>query len=162
MEQSYRIRGRDITPGDLDTIRGLVVEHWTEGRTVISRLLCERWNWLQPNGPVIGYQKVLSDIVGRWGKPARSDRPDSVFAKQSGEDCKKYTNSIIDDGNGAGRGTCFFEEITLEDRVSGSREERKGRLLRQVRQGRAAGNAPAGEGFQSGPPKPVGWQGTPE
>ena len=94
--------------------------------------------------------------------PARSDRPDSVFAKQSGGDCKKYNNSIIDDGNGAGRGTCFFEEITLEDRSSGSRGERKGRLLRQVRQGRAAGNAPAGEGFQSGPPKPVGWQGSPE
>lgn len=50
MEQSYRIRGRDITPGDLDTIRDLVAEHWTKGRTVISRLLCERWNWLQPNG----------------------------------------------------------------------------------------------------------------
>jgi len=50
MEQTYHIRGRDITPGDLDTIRGLVAQHWDKGRTVISRLLCEHWNWLQANG----------------------------------------------------------------------------------------------------------------
>jgi hypothetical protein len=50
MEQAYHIRGRDITPDDLDTIRGLVAQHWDKGRTVISRLLCEHWDWRQANG----------------------------------------------------------------------------------------------------------------
>lgn len=50
MEQTYSIRGRDITPADLDTIRGLVAEHWAKGRSDISRRLCKHWNWLQPNG----------------------------------------------------------------------------------------------------------------
>jgi len=50
MEQAYHIRGRDITPGDLETIRSLVAQHWDKGRTVISRLLCEHWNWRQANG----------------------------------------------------------------------------------------------------------------
>lgn len=50
MEPAYRIRGRDITSADLDIIRGLVADHWAKGRSVISRRLCEHWNWLQPNG----------------------------------------------------------------------------------------------------------------
>ena len=28
----------------------MIAQHWRQGRTYISRLLCERWHWRQPNG----------------------------------------------------------------------------------------------------------------
>ena len=49
-EALYKIRGRQIGTDDLQDIRTTVTEHWTSGRTAISRLLCERWDWRQPNG----------------------------------------------------------------------------------------------------------------
>lgn len=49
-EPLYFIRGRHIGPKDLNDIRCVVSEHWAKGRTTISRLLCERWNWRQPSG----------------------------------------------------------------------------------------------------------------
>ncbi len=49
-ETIYRIRGRHISHPDLAIIQSAVTQHWSKGRTAISRLICERWNWRQPNG----------------------------------------------------------------------------------------------------------------
>ena len=49
-QQTYQIRGRYIDRNDLDTIRRIVTAHWTQGRSAISRILCEQWNWYQANG----------------------------------------------------------------------------------------------------------------
>jgi len=49
-EAMYQIRGRHIGPDELHDIRSTITEHWISGRTAISRLLCERWAWRQPNG----------------------------------------------------------------------------------------------------------------
>jgi hypothetical protein len=49
-EVLYQIRGRKITVDDLNDIRATVLDHWASGRSAISRLLCERWDWRQPNG----------------------------------------------------------------------------------------------------------------
>jgi len=49
-EALYRIRGRQIGADDLQDIRATIADHWARGRSAISRLLCERWNWRQPNG----------------------------------------------------------------------------------------------------------------
>lgn len=49
-EARYHIRGRHIGPDDLHEIRAAISEHWSSGRSAISRLLCERWDWRQPNG----------------------------------------------------------------------------------------------------------------
>ena len=46
----YTIRGREIGPKDLETIRGCIREKWTLGRTAISKALCRQWDWTQPNG----------------------------------------------------------------------------------------------------------------
>jgi hypothetical protein len=43
-------RKRVITPNDISFISQVIQEHWSEGRTVISRKLCEAWNWRQTNG----------------------------------------------------------------------------------------------------------------
>jgi hypothetical protein len=49
-EVLYQIRGRKLAVDDLNDIRATVLDHWSSGRSAISRLLCERWNWRQPNG----------------------------------------------------------------------------------------------------------------
>ena len=49
-ESLYHIRGRHIGPDDLHDIRTMISDHWASGRTAISRLLCEYWDWRQPNG----------------------------------------------------------------------------------------------------------------
>jgi hypothetical protein len=44
------IRKRVITSQDLNFIQAVVYEHWDKGRTQISKILCTKWNWVQPNG----------------------------------------------------------------------------------------------------------------
>jgi hypothetical protein len=43
-------RQRVITDADLRFIRQLIAEHPRAGRRELSYLLCEAWNWVQPNG----------------------------------------------------------------------------------------------------------------
>jgi hypothetical protein len=50
MEQKLILRGRPVTPQDLDLIRSVVDQHQERGRTFISKQLCRIWNWHQPNG----------------------------------------------------------------------------------------------------------------
>jgi len=44
------IRKRTITDTDLQFIQSTIDQHWTRGRTHISKILCQKWNWTQPNG----------------------------------------------------------------------------------------------------------------
>jgi len=44
------IRKRTITSADLDFIQNIIFQHWDKGRTNISKILCQEWNWVQPNG----------------------------------------------------------------------------------------------------------------
>ncbi len=48
--ESLIIRNREITAKDLIFIQAVVYENWDKGRTHISRVLCQKWNWIQPNG----------------------------------------------------------------------------------------------------------------
>lgn len=43
-------RKRDITQSDLSFILKVIDEYRSEGRSAISRRLCEAWNWRQANG----------------------------------------------------------------------------------------------------------------
>jgi len=53
-----RYRGRRITPENILYIRELIAGHPGESRRAISKLLCEAWQWRQPNG-------ALCDMVCR-------------------------------------------------------------------------------------------------
>jgi len=44
------IRKRTITEKDIPPIQATVNCHWDKGRKHISRVLCQEWNWRQPNG----------------------------------------------------------------------------------------------------------------
>ncbi|MDZ7310504.1 MAG: DUF4338 domain-containing protein, partial [candidate division KSB1 bacterium] len=50
MEKEIQIRGRIITPDDLELIRHLLATEGHRGRTHLSRRLCRIWNWRQANG----------------------------------------------------------------------------------------------------------------
>jgi len=44
------IRKRTITSADLEFIQNIIYQNWDKGRTQISKILCQKWNWVQPNG----------------------------------------------------------------------------------------------------------------
>lgn len=50
MEKEIQIRGRLISPDDLQFIRQLLASEGHKGRTHISRRLCRIWQWRQSNG----------------------------------------------------------------------------------------------------------------
>ncbi len=58
MDAIITYRKRIITQDDLCFIRRVIEEHWSEGRSAISRLLCQAWDWRQTNGQ-------LKDVVCR-------------------------------------------------------------------------------------------------
>lgn len=47
---SFRIRGKLLTEADLVRIRSLMVQHPDEGRSQLSKRICQSFGWRQPNG----------------------------------------------------------------------------------------------------------------
>ena len=58
MESLLRFRGREITAQDAAFIRTLITSHPGASRYLLSKKLCEAWDWRQPNG-------ALRDMVSR-------------------------------------------------------------------------------------------------
>jgi hypothetical protein len=58
VEVILKYRGRLVTDADVAFIRTLISENPKATRRALSRLLCEAWNWVQPNG-------ALRDMVCR-------------------------------------------------------------------------------------------------
>jgi hypothetical protein len=54
----FKYRGRVVTEADAAFIRELIAQNPTASRRALSKLLCETWNWVQPNG-------ALCDMVCR-------------------------------------------------------------------------------------------------
>jgi len=50
MEKVMVIQGQKITPADINLIRKLLADHSSWNRTQLSRELCKKWRWLQPDG----------------------------------------------------------------------------------------------------------------
>ena len=48
------IRGLHITAEVLEEIRQVIEQNWEKGRTAISRILCQKWDWRQNNGQLKG------------------------------------------------------------------------------------------------------------
>lgn len=51
----FRYRGRHLDTEDIQFIRSLISQHYTRGRSHISKTLCEAWQWVQPNGKLKEY-----------------------------------------------------------------------------------------------------------
>jgi len=50
MDFVFEYRHRKVTASDVDFIRELITDHPTDSRRSLSKLLCEAWDWRQPNG----------------------------------------------------------------------------------------------------------------
>lgn len=50
MDVRLRYRGRDLTDCDITFIRELIAAHPGVSRRALSAVLCEAWDWRQPNG----------------------------------------------------------------------------------------------------------------
>lgn len=46
----FRYRFRELTQADIEVVRQIITEYQAKGRTFISRILCQHWDWRQPNG----------------------------------------------------------------------------------------------------------------
>jgi hypothetical protein len=51
----FRYRARQLDSQDIQFIRAIISEHYQRGRSHISRVLCEAWQWVQPNGKLKEY-----------------------------------------------------------------------------------------------------------
>ena len=51
----FRYRSRQLDHDDIRFIQALISKHSKRGRSYISRLLCEAWQWVQPNGKLKEY-----------------------------------------------------------------------------------------------------------
>ena len=58
MDGEIRCRGKTYTSKEIDEIREVIAAHPGKSRWFISRELCRKWNWIQPNG-------VLKDMICR-------------------------------------------------------------------------------------------------
>jgi hypothetical protein len=58
MAWMLRYRGREVSEPEIAFLRQLIAEHPGSSRRVLSKRVCEAWNWVQPNG-------ALRDMVCR-------------------------------------------------------------------------------------------------
>jgi len=58
VEALLKYRGRAVTEADVAFIRDLIADNPAASRKVLSKKLCQAWNWMQPNG-------ALRDMVCR-------------------------------------------------------------------------------------------------
>ena len=58
MAWTLRYRGREFSEPEIAFLRRLIAEHPGDSRRVLSKRVCEAWNWVQPNG-------ALRDMVCR-------------------------------------------------------------------------------------------------
>lgn len=50
MQCEFSYRGRQVSAGDIEFIRGLIAAHSGLSRRRLSAKLCAAWDWVQPNG----------------------------------------------------------------------------------------------------------------
>jgi len=51
----FKYRSRQLTSKDIEFIKATIDKHYAKGRSKISRILCECWGWVQPNGKLKEY-----------------------------------------------------------------------------------------------------------
>lgn len=86
-EVKLRYRGRAITATDVSFIEALIAEHPEASRRRLSKLLCEVWNWRQPNGELRDMVcRSLMLELHRGGfielPPVRCRPPNNVIARR--------------------------------------------------------------------------------
>lgn len=77
----FRYRHRELRSQDLELIRRTIQERYAEGRSQISRALCELWNWRQPNGALKQYP--CRDLLLRLEEAGHIELPPRIKIKDN-------------------------------------------------------------------------------
>lgn len=89
MEKEIKIRSRIITFSDIETIKEIIEREGKRGRTYISKILCEKWEWRQSNGR---YREIACrDILRKLSEKGYIELPERKrkIARRAG-----YKNKI--------------------------------------------------------------------
>jgi hypothetical protein len=82
MEQIvFRYRCRELNARDIDFIQATIATHSLKGRSHISRVLCQAWNWLQPNGKLKEY--AARDLLLRLEEKGFIELPPRLSQKNN-------------------------------------------------------------------------------
>lgn len=82
MEQIiFRYRSRELTHHDIEQIRSTISSYYNKGRSHISRILCQKWNWVQPNGKLKEY--AARDLLLRLEEKRFIDLPPRLRPKNN-------------------------------------------------------------------------------
>ena len=109
-QKTCRIRGRTIDDAQLETIRCIVAQNRAKGRSAISRILCEHWNWRQENGLL--KERACRVLLLTLEKRGQLELPPRMtesfrFPRKAPSDVVSYDTSQI-------RGTvCDFSSLTI-------------------------------------------------
>lgn len=99
----FRYRARELTQRDIDFIHTAIALHYSRGRSYISRVLCQEWNWIQPNGKLKEY--AARDLLLHLEEKGFVELPPRLRLKNN---LKKKSFEQIP----------FFEKKPLNDQVN--------------------------------------------
>jgi hypothetical protein len=88
------IRKRTITVSDLDFIQKVIHNNRNRSRTEISKALCRKWNWRQPNGRL--KDMACREILIKLHRSRLIDYPAGVHDGRNKERNKSITSADID------------------------------------------------------------------
>ncbi len=77
----FRYRAREVTFQDIEYIRAVIKRHFKKGRSHISRILCQEWDWVQPNGRLKEY--AARDLLLRLEEKGFIELPQRLRTKNN-------------------------------------------------------------------------------
>lgn len=77
----FRYRARQLDREDIQFIRAIISKHYQRGRSHISRVLCEAWQWVQPNGKLKEY--AARDLLLRLEEQGLVELPKRLRPKNN-------------------------------------------------------------------------------
>jgi hypothetical protein len=77
----FRYRARQLDCQDIQFIQAIISKHYQRGRSHISRVLCEAWQWVQPNGKLKEY--AARDLLLRLEEQGLIELPKRLRPKNN-------------------------------------------------------------------------------
>lgn len=100
MDEVLRHRGRSVSSEDVEEIKQLIAGNPGASRRDLSKRLCEKWNWRQPNGELRGMVcRVLMLALDRAGYielPPVRYKPPNPFLERRHRDVIEIDESPVD------------------------------------------------------------------
>ena len=115
------LRGKEFYPKDISLINKIVKKHYHKGRSFISRIICEKLNWKQPNGWL--KDRACREVLRDFHKKKLINLPRSKKRKKKGIIKKvKQKNILLDKLFEENVDSLNFFKIIFQQ-VKGTRDE---------------------------------------